>query len=119
EDRQNVGMVQCGGGARLLCESLQTVPVGGQRSWQYLDCHSPVQPRIMGAIHFAHSACADRRLNFVRAELGARGYGHGWRRLYPQRDNIRTTFNCLVCGGPRRQTVSNGPQVPECSPLML
>src|SRR6266704_2016535 len=39
------------------------------------------QAGIARAIHLTHSARAERRLDFVRTKLGARGEGHLWVRI--------------------------------------
>ena len=76
KDRENAGMIESGGGAGFLGEALQAIAVGGKRCRKDFDGYSTVEARIVGAIHFAHSACTDRRLNFVGPELRARGQCH-------------------------------------------
>jgi hypothetical protein len=76
EDRENAGMIESGGGAGFLGEALQAIAIGGKRGWENFYGYGAIKTGIVGAIHFAHSACADRRLNFVGAELRARGQCH-------------------------------------------
>jgi len=48
------------------------------------------QPRVARAIHLAHAAGAERRLDFIRAEFRARGQSHNWVGLYlPKSRNLQ------------------------------
>ena len=76
EDRENVGMVQRRRGPRLLRKTLQAVRVAGKRCGQDLDGDGAVEAGVMGAVDLAHSACADRCLNFIRTEVGSSGDVH-------------------------------------------
>ncbi len=44
--------------------------------WQNFNGYIAPEPRFPGAIHFAHAARTERRLNFIRPESCARGEGH-------------------------------------------
>ena len=61
------------------------------------------QPRIVRAIHFAHSAGADQRNDFVRTKLGVCGEGHWAARLYRRNcgefNNPRNHETESVAGG--------------------
>ena len=67
EDGKNVGMIQCRCRSRFLREALHAVTVRGKRCRQNLDGYGPIQPGIVRAIHFAHPARAEQRLDFVRS----------------------------------------------------
>lgn len=58
-------MIQRGYRARLLLETPQAVHVLGQGRGEDLDRDLAPEPRIFGAIYFAHAARADRRDNLV------------------------------------------------------
>ena len=67
-DGQNVGMVQRGYRLRFLLEAAEAIGVAGEGFGQNLQSDVAVEARVAGAVDLPHSACADRRLNFVRAE---------------------------------------------------
>ena len=81
EDGKNVGMIQRRRGACFLREALHAVAVSRKRCWQNLDGNGAVQPRIVGAIHFAHSARADQGLDLVRPQLCSGRECHEWAEL--------------------------------------
>ena len=62
-------MIQGGDGARFLLETPQTIAIASERFRQDLDRYVTVEPGIASTIHFAHTAGAKRRENFVRANL--------------------------------------------------
>jgi hypothetical protein len=74
-------MIQRGGGARFLFEAAQAIGISRGRRQQDLERHVAAEPRIVGAIDLAHSACADEGDNFVRSEFRARSEVHPWARL--------------------------------------
>ena len=76
EDRENVGMIQRRSRSSFLRKSLQAIVIAGERSGKDLDGNGAVEAGVVGAIDLAHSACADRRLNFVRAKMTSSGEGH-------------------------------------------
>ena len=76
EDREDVRMIERGGRAGFLLESLQAFRIAGHASGQHLDRHVAPEPRISRAIHLAHPAGAKRGQNFIRPEAGAGSEGH-------------------------------------------
>ena len=60
----------------LAFETLLEFRVSGEMCGQNLDGDVASEARVAGAIHFAHAAGAERRLNFVGAKLAARGESH-------------------------------------------
>src|SRR5262249_11835456 len=64
-DRQNVRMIERGGGMRFLLEAAQSEGVTGQRCGQNFDRHIAPQPFITRAIYYAHPATPEQRLDFV------------------------------------------------------
>src|SRR5262249_11395251 len=75
-DRDDVGMVQRGGGARLLLEPLSPRSVRGNRGGKDLHRDLPAKPRVPRLPHFSHSARANRREDFVRAHATSSGDSH-------------------------------------------
>jgi hypothetical protein len=75
--RADVGMIQAGDGFGLALETLPACRIVGEMRRKNLDGNSAVQARIPRLIDFAHPARAERRDNFVGAELRARGQGRG------------------------------------------
>ena len=69
EDRKNVGMIERSCGSRFLGEALHAVLIRRERCRQDFDGHGAIQPRIFGAIHFAHATRTDQRLDFVGPQL--------------------------------------------------
>ena len=70
-DREDVGMVQCAGGLRLVGEPLASCRISsGAR--KYFDGHIALQPWIAGAIHVAHAAGAQQADDVVGTETGGR-----------------------------------------------
>ncbi len=59
-------MVQRRNRARFLFETPQSVGIMRQRLWQHLDRDITPQPRVACAVHLAHAARAQRRLDLVR-----------------------------------------------------
>jgi hypothetical protein len=64
-------VIQRGGGAGLLLESREAIDVGRKRGGQDLDRDVTPQPRITGAVDFAHAACTERGHDFVGPEASA------------------------------------------------
>ena len=56
EDRDDVGMLQLGGGACLPLKPLDELRVEGQRERQHLDRHLALEMAIAGPIHHGHAA---------------------------------------------------------------
>ena len=69
----DVRMLEGGHRARFTIETVAELPVGGNRCSQNFDGDSAVEARIGRALDFAHSAAAERALDFVRAEANAGG----------------------------------------------
>ncbi len=67
-ERADVRMVQARDDARFTLEPLPAVRIVRQMFRQCLDRDRAVQARIDSAIHLAHAACADERLQIVGAE---------------------------------------------------
>src|SRR5690242_17652138 len=65
EARRNVGVIQRSRRAGLLCEALQTVTIGRNRSGQYLDGDGATQASIFGPINLTHAAGDQRAKNLV------------------------------------------------------
>src|SRR5882672_10981014 len=93
-DRGDVRMVQRGERLRFAREARQAVRVVRERFGQDLDRDGAIQLRIAGAVHLAHAAFADRRIDFVDAEARA-GQGQSlwiiWARLDGERESSRLT----------------------------
>ncbi len=62
-------MIQRGCGSGFLREALHAVTVRREGRRQNLDRDGAIQPGILCAIHFAHSARAEQRLDLVRSQL--------------------------------------------------
>jgi hypothetical protein len=58
-------------GPRFLLKAPQPLAVSGERLGQNFHRDIAPQPGVAGAIHFAHAARTQRRLDFVRAEFRA------------------------------------------------
>ena len=67
---EDVGMIQRGDGFCFTLEPLAELSGGN------FDGDIPAQTRVSGAIHFSHSTGANRREDFIRAELIAYGERH-------------------------------------------
>ena len=75
-DGRDVRMVQRGEDFRFALEPGQPLAVGRHRVGQDLDGDLSLEVGVGGAIDLAHSAHADLRGNFVRAESSARDQRH-------------------------------------------
>lgn len=75
-DGDDVGMVEGGGGARLLLETGLAIRIHHARR-HHLDGDVAPKARIMRAVHFAHAARAKRRDDGVRAEAVPGGRDNG------------------------------------------
>jgi hypothetical protein len=84
-DRQDVGMVQRARRPRFALETGAAAGRLGSLLIEDLDGDIAAQPQIAGAVHFAHSARAQRRKNLVRPELGSRGQTQRFAMILPQR----------------------------------
>jgi hypothetical protein len=73
---RDVGMIQCGSGARLLLEACEAFVIERQTGRQDLDRHFASESRVSRAIHLAHAAGTERRDDFIWAETIAWGEAH-------------------------------------------
>ena len=73
--RDDIGMVEGGGGARLLQEASLAVRIGDLVVREDFDRDSAVQPRVARTIHLAHPARAKEGLNLIRSQDSSRGEG--------------------------------------------
>ena len=71
EHGEQIRMGDGGGGARLLLEPSQPIGVARKADGQHLHGHVAAQPHVVRAIHVAHAAAAERRHDFVRAQVEA------------------------------------------------
>jgi hypothetical protein len=72
-DLADVGMLQRGDSSGFMLEPLAELRA------RNLDRDVPIQTRVLGTIHFSHAARANRRKDFLRAELIAGRKLHIWR----------------------------------------
>ena len=75
-DRDNVGVVELRKSLRLSAKARQPLRVVRHLGGQHLECDVAAEFRVGGALHFAHAARSQRRLNFIRAEFRARSKSH-------------------------------------------
>src|SRR5215472_15199814 len=68
-NRDDIWMIQPSEGLRFLNEPRPPVCIACQARRQNLERHLPCQPLVACAIDFAHSAYAERRLDFVWTEF--------------------------------------------------
>jgi len=79
--RTDVGMIQGRYGASLAIETLPGIGIVRKMTRQDFDRDRAIEPRVTCAIHLAHAARAERRLNFIRAKFCARDQSHGCAQL--------------------------------------
>ncbi len=70
-DGQDVGVVDGGRHLRLALESGPVVEVVRQGGWQDLERHAPLESALLRAVHDAHAATPDDRLDPIRPEVRA------------------------------------------------
>jgi hypothetical protein len=80
-NRDEVRMVECRRGARLLHESREPVGVLHELRWQDLQRNGAFERRVTGPAHLAHAATADERLDVVMTKISVdkisvHGRGH-------------------------------------------
>src|SRR5207244_356771 len=81
--RANMRMAERRDRASFALEPVTKLRISGEGFGENLDRDDAIESRIAGAIDLAHSAHADLRGDFIRAEAGAWGEGHGiFRGLY-------------------------------------
>ncbi len=71
-DHEDVGMVERGGRPRLHVKAAEALGIARHRHRQQLDRHQTIEPGVAGAIHLAHAAGTDLRLDEIAAESCAR-----------------------------------------------
>ena len=81
-DRADVGMVQRREHPRLALEAREPIRVARERARQDLDRDVAPELRVARAVHLAHAARAEQRLQLIAAERCA-GHGRGRRRRRP------------------------------------
>ena len=69
-------MVQRSCRARFLSEPHQALGIAGQRWGENFYGDIAIQSRVAGAVHLAHPARAQRRLNLIGPKLCAKGQSH-------------------------------------------
>src|SRR6185369_16231315 len=74
EDADDVGMVERRSRLRLAREAGEVNGVERIFRRENLDRHAPIQPRVARRVNLPHSACAERRQDFVGAEAAP-----GWK----------------------------------------
>ena len=72
EERADVRMTQRRNEPGFAVEALPELRFAGERGRQNLDGDDPIEARVTGAIDLAHAARADRGLDLVRSQTGAR-----------------------------------------------
>ena len=94
--REDVRMAQRGNGARLALEAGHRIRVGGKRRRQHFEGDVAAQPRVARSIDLAHTAHANERHDFVRADTRAGGAsGHRGRMIQgPAEAGTRRTSIC-------------------------
>jgi hypothetical protein len=70
-------MVESRGGLRFLLEAMEPVGIPRNKRRQNLDRYFALQRRVAGAVHFAHSACAQQAEHFIAIQFRACGERHG------------------------------------------
>ena len=73
----DVRMVELRDRPRLALEALAELRIGRERVGQDLDRDGAIEARVAGPVDLAHAAGAEGGEDFVRAEAGAGGKGHG------------------------------------------
>ena len=75
-DRNDVRVIQRGGGAGFLLEAGAALGIGGELA-EHLDHDLAAEPAIVRCVDLAHASGADRREDLVGTEAGSGGDGHG------------------------------------------
>ena len=70
-------MVQGREGASFALEAQFEIGIGGEKAGQNFDSNYAVQAQIAGTVHVSHTACADGRNYFVRAQPCSACQDHG------------------------------------------
>ncbi len=72
----DVRIVQRGCGVCFALEALLRIGISGETRRQNLDRDVSIETRVSGTVNFAHSAGANGRFDFIRAQPGARRQVH-------------------------------------------
>jgi hypothetical protein len=72
KDRNDVGMAQGGSDPGFLFKAVKTHGIVRPEGGEYFDRHIAFQRGVAGAVHFAHSARAERRSDLIRVEARPR-----------------------------------------------
>ena len=68
-DGEDVRVIERGGGARFLLETMQPPRIGGGVGREHLDRDVAPEPRVAATIDLAHSSGTEQRKDFVRTEV--------------------------------------------------
>src|SRR3989442_4314137 len=72
----NIRMIQAGNGLRFALEALLANRIRGELRGQNFDRDGALQPRVAGAVNFAHAPRTKRHADFIRAKLCTWGERH-------------------------------------------
>src|SRR5207244_11475500 len=75
-DVRDVGMIEGGGGRRLLFEAAYSILISIEFAWQSFQRDFTVQTRVLCKIDLTHSARANLGVDFVVAKFCAGSDGH-------------------------------------------
>src|SRR5438132_8612688 len=75
-DSNYVGVIQGGGSLCLLNESIHAIAIASNFSRKNFQSNFAIEFHVLSQIHFAHSALANLRADFIAAEFCADGEGH-------------------------------------------
>ncbi|HEV8336851.1 MAG TPA: hypothetical protein VGR67_10570 [Candidatus Polarisedimenticolia bacterium] len=75
-DGADGAVAQRGQDLSFTAETGEPVGIPGKGLREHLDGHLPVEPGILGAIHLAHAARAERSEDFIRAQTCSRRESH-------------------------------------------
>src|SRR5450755_4076880 len=81
-ERADMRMIQVRDDFSFAFKALASRRIIRKMRWEDFDGDGSVEARVKRLVDFAHSACADRRNNLVRAKLRARGQRHELGKLY-------------------------------------
>src|SRR5688572_5793220 len=85
--REDIGVVQRGGGASLAIEALQAFRRRGIVAGQYFEGDVSTQARVVRSVHFAHSARVQEGDDFIRAKPHTGPQCHANRSPLPAEDH--------------------------------
>src|SRR5262245_51422920 len=76
-DRDDVRVIEGGDGTCLALESGEALGIACDVLWKNLERDVAGQTRIVGAVHRAHAASAERAADLIGTESGSGHEGHG------------------------------------------